>query len=156
MLTHARALYAYAATDARDCSLQKDDRVAVHEYMNADWWMGKNLRTGQEGIFPKSYVEVESATNANGYVDEKKAYAQPGAAAQPAASSSSPYPPPPGRTNPYDSSVPPMAVADGGGSAPGGSGKGSEYGKKFGKKLGNAAVFGAGATLGGKIVNSIF
>jgi hypothetical protein len=29
-------------------------------------------------------------------------------------------------------------------------------GKKFGKKLGNAAVFGAGATIGGKIVNSIF
>lgn len=29
-------------------------------------------------------------------------------------------------------------------------------GKKFGKKLGNAAVFGAGATLGSKIVNGIF
>jgi len=35
-------------------------------------------------------------------------------------------------------------------------GKGGEMGKKFGKKLGNAAVFGAGATIGGKIVNSIF
>lgn len=29
-------------------------------------------------------------------------------------------------------------------------------GKKFGKKLGNAAIFGAGATIGGNIVNSIF
>jgi hypothetical protein len=29
-------------------------------------------------------------------------------------------------------------------------------GKKFGKKLGNAAIFGAGATIGGKIVNGIF
>jgi hypothetical protein len=29
-------------------------------------------------------------------------------------------------------------------------------GKKFGKKLGNAAIFGAGASIGGKIVNGIF
>jgi LAS seventeen-binding protein 1/2 len=35
-------------------------------------------------------------------------------------------------------------------------GKGQEMGKKFGKKLGNAAIFGAGATIGGNIVNSIF
>jgi len=35
-------------------------------------------------------------------------------------------------------------------------GKGGEMGKKFGKKLGNAAIFGAGATIGGNIVNSIF
>ena len=34
--------------------------------------------------------------------------------------------------------------------------KGQEQGKKFGKKLGNAAIFGAGATIGGNIVNSIF
>ena len=31
-----------------------------------------------------------------------------------------------------------------------------DRGKKFGKKLGNAAIFGAGATIGGNIVNSIF
>jgi len=130
VVAHARALYKYAASDARDVSFDKDDRIAVYEYMNADWWMGRNERTGKEGIFPKSYVQPE---------EEKKAY-QP------------PAPPPQG--NPYNSSVPPMAVADQG--SGGGSGKGGEYGKKFGKKLGNAAVFGAGATLGGKIVNSIF
>ncbi|KAJ2982423.1 hypothetical protein NUW58_g6442 [Xylaria curta] len=63
------------------------------------------------------------------------------------------YPPPPQAQNPYNSNVPPMAVAEGGGSntnangADGGS-KVGEAGKKFGKKLGNAAIFGAGATLG--------
>jgi hypothetical protein len=31
-----------------------------------------------------------------------------------------------------------------------------ENGKKFGKKLGNATIFGAGATIGGNLVNSIF
>lgn len=31
-----------------------------------------------------------------------------------------------------------------------------ENGKKFGKKIGNAAIFGAGATIGSNIVNGIF
>lgn len=31
-----------------------------------------------------------------------------------------------------------------------------EHGKKFGKKMGNAAIFGAGATIGSNIVNGIF
>jgi len=131
VLAHARALYRYAASDARDVSLDKDDRVAVYEYMNADWWMGRNERTGQEGIFPKSYVQPEEEKKTAGY-----------------------QPPPPPQSNPYNSSVPPMAIADQG--SGNGGGKGGEYGKKFGKKLGNAAVFGAGATLGGKIVSSIF
>lgn len=34
--------------------------------------------------------------------------------------------------------------------------EGDSAGKRFGKKLGNAAIFGAGATIGGKIVNGIF
>lgn len=43
-----------------------------------------------------------------------------------------------------------------GGGSSGGESKAESQGKKFGKKLGNAAIFGAGATLGGKIVNGIF
>lgn len=39
---------------------------------------------------------------------------------------------------------------------PQGSGQGHEHLKKFGSKLGNAAIFGAGATIGSDIVNSIF
>ncbi|KAK2821765.1 hypothetical protein FQN49_007697 [Arthroderma sp. PD_2] len=31
-----------------------------------------------------------------------------------------------------------------------------ENGKKFGKKMGNAAIFGAGATIGSNLVNGIF
>lgn len=27
--------------------------------MNAEWWKGKNERTNQEGIFPRSYVRIE-------------------------------------------------------------------------------------------------
>jgi LAS seventeen-binding protein 1/2 len=59
ILTYAVALYAYSASDAGDLALLAGDRIAVTEYMNAEWWKGKSERTGAEGIFPRSYVRVE-------------------------------------------------------------------------------------------------
>lgn len=127
-LAQASALYQYNAQDAGDLALGPGDRIAVTEYMNAEWWKGRNERTGQEGIFPRSYVKVE----------EKG----PVASDQP---------------QPSNYGNMPLDVANGVGSGPGKEpGKGQEMGKKFGKKLGNAAIFGAGATIGGNIVNSIF
>ncbi|KIW07716.1 uncharacterized protein PV09_01648 [Verruconis gallopava] len=120
-LTYAVALYVYNGNDAGDLSLQVNDRIAVTEYMNADWWKGRNERTNQEGIFPRNYVKVEDV----------KAPAGPSS---------------------YGNM--PMDVAQGGGSSQ--PSKGQEMGKKFGKKLGNAAIFGAGATMGSNLVNSIF
>ncbi|KAK5168200.1 protein that induces appearance of [PIN+] prion when overproduced [Saxophila tyrrhenica] len=117
-LAQATALYAYTSTDAGDLELQPNDNITVTEYMNAEWWKGKSSRTGQEGIFPRSYVKV---------VEEKSGYGN----------------------QPLEVSQ----MGDGEGKMPG---KGQEAGKKFGKKLGNAAIFGAGATIGGNIVNSIF
>ncbi|KAI0405595.1 SH3 domain-containing protein [Xylaria palmicola] len=158
VVARARALYRYQAADDRDLSFERDDRIAVHEYMNDDWWMGRNERTGAEGIFPKTYVHVDDHGEKAGYY----APAQPTYASPPPAGTNGAYPPPPPphAQNPYNAHVPPMAVAQGGG-APGGgeggsSGKVGEAGKKIGKKLGNAAIFGAGATLGGNLVNSIF
>ncbi|KAI1320430.1 SH3 domain-containing protein [Xylariaceae sp. FL0255] len=147
----ARALYAYNAADDRDLSFDRDDRIAIHEYMNDDWWMGRNERTGSEGIFPKTYVQIDSNNEKAGFYQPQ----QPSYAASSTPSSvAGAYPPPPKAQNPYNANVPPMAVAQGSGG--GQPSKGSEAGKKFGKKLGNAAIFGAGATLGGKIVNGIF
>lgn len=145
VIAHARALYRYGASDARDLSFEKDDRIAIYEYMNQDWWMGMNQRTGQEGIFPRNYVMPEQDYKA------PEGYGPPG---QPQYG----YPAgPPGQQNPYSANVPPMAVAEGGQQAQDGQGgKAGEYGKKFGKKLGNAAIFGAGASIGSNIVNSIF
>ncbi|KAH6607281.1 hypothetical protein Trco_003594 [Trichoderma cornu-damae] len=154
VLAHARALYRYDASDARDLSLDKDDKVDVYEYMNQDWWMGRNHRTGMEGIFPQSYVFVEQEQKAPAPAPAPVAYPQ-----QPAYGYPAPSLGPPAQQNPYNSSVPPMAVAEGGQpSQQGGEGnsKVGEYGKKFGKKLGNAAIFGAGASIGSNIVNSIF
>lgn len=126
VLTNARALYKYAGSDPRDLSFDRDDQIAVHEYMNADWWMGKNLRTGQEGIFPRNYVQVE----------EKKIWppGPPGPQQAPVQYQQGPQAP----VNPYNSHVPPMAVAEqssGGGEGQGsGTSKMEQHGKKFGKK----------------------
>lgn len=57
-LATASALYAYTPADSGDLALQPSDRIAVEEYMNQEWWKGRNERTGQEGIFPSSYVKV--------------------------------------------------------------------------------------------------
>lgn len=125
-LAQAVALYAYRGEEASDLDIQPNDHITVTEYMNAEWWKGRSSRTGQEGIFPRSYVRVENN------VPPQQEYGQ-----------SSNY-----GNMPLDVS----GAGNGQGRVPG---KGSEMGKKFGKKLGNAAIFGAGATLGGDLINSI-
>ncbi|KAK5633915.1 hypothetical protein RRF57_009629 [Xylaria bambusicola] len=153
VIARARALYQYRAADDRDLSFERDDQIAVHEYMNDDWWMGRNNRTGAEGIFPKNYVQIDHDEKAGYYAPAQPVYASPAPSGPNGA-----YPPPPQAQNPYNSHVPPMAVAQGSGGQDGqqGESKVGAAGKKFGKKLGNAAIFGAGATLGGNLVNSIF
>ncbi|KAL8290823.1 hypothetical protein RB600_006329 [Gaeumannomyces tritici] len=178
VLSHARALYRYAGADARDCAFERDDRIAVHEYMNADWWMGRNLRTGREGIFPRNYVEPEAApvpapvaSPQQGYPVNEKAvgggyYGGGGGGAPPPQQQQQPYgqpaygyqqQQPQPQQNPYNAPAPPMAVAN----PPPAQQQEAQpqkesFAKKAGSKLGNAALFGAGATLGGNIVNSIF
>lgn len=155
VIAHAKALYAYTASDARDVGFERDDHVLVYEYMNADWWMGRNERTGAEGIFPRTYVEAlpgPPQPNPSAY-NEKAAYAAP---AQPVYGGYPPPPPQQQQQNPYNSAAPPMAVANPQQEDESAGGKAGGMGKKFGKKLGNAAIFGAGASIGSNIVNSIF
>ncbi|EYE99279.1 SH3 domain-containing protein [Aspergillus ruber CBS 135680] len=128
VLCTATALYAFEVKDHGDLELQPYDKIQVLKYENDQWWYGRNERTNSEGIFPRAWVNV---------VQEKGA-------------------PPP--TN-YGNM--PLEVSQSGSAPPGpeGEGKGNKFeqgGKKFGKKMGNAAIFGAGATMGSNIVNSIF
>ena len=131
-LAYASALYQYNAQDAGDLALMPNDKVVVTEYMNNEWWKGRNERTGQEGIFPASYVRKE----------EKSMMPPRGA----------------GAPTPSNYGNMPLDVSNGaqGPATPQEPSKAEQNGKKFGKKLGNAAIFGAGATIGGKIVNGIF
>lgn len=130
ILAIATALYAYSPTDAGDLALQQGDRIQVSEHMNNDWWRGRNERTNMEGIFPRSYVNV---------TDEKR----------------------PPMAHPQSSeygNLPLQLTQSGTQIGPEGRkySKLEEQGKKFGKKMGNAAIFGAGATIGSNIVNGIF
>lgn len=159
-IAHVVALYRYSDPDPRDLDFEPGDHISVTEYCNPEWWQGKNVRTGEEGIFPQNYVRKENTPSplAQQYNNEKAGpYTYGGPPPHPAGgyyANQPPQPAPPGPSNPYDGPVPPMAIAE----QPVGSqpSKGAEMGKKFGKKLGNAAIFGAGATIGGNIVNSIF
>ncbi|KAF1845208.1 SH3 domain-containing protein [Cucurbitaria berberidis CBS 394.84] len=132
VLAYASAMYQYNAQDAGDLALMPNDQVVVTEYMNTEWWKGRNERTGMEGIFPASYVRK----------DEKSVV--------PAGV--------PGAPAPSNYGNMPLDVSNGaqGPATPHEPTKMEQNGKKFGKKLGNAAIFGAGATIGGKIVNGIF
>lgn len=118
LLTWATALYAYHPTDLGDLPLLPNDRVAVTEYTNGDWWKGRNERTGMEGIFPQKYVQV---------VDEKSPV------------STMTAPPAPSYGNM------PLEVSQGqaASSTPATPGRLETHGKKFGKKLGDATIFGA-------------
>lgn len=112
-----------------------------------EWWSGKNLRTGQVGIFPRNYVDIVPNPSPTSYYGNEKGQAQ--------ASYYNPQnPQTPNPTNPYSSPVPPMAIANNqpeqqqqGAAEPGKPNKVGEMGKKFGKKLGNAAIFGAGKSI---------
>ncbi|KAK2740445.1 hypothetical protein FQN57_006072 [Myotisia sp. PD_48] len=130
ILSIASALYAYTPTDAGDLALQPNDRVQVLEHMNNDWWSGRNERTNTEGIFPRTYVSV---------IEEKPIIHSP---------------------QPISYHNMPLEVAHSGQSSSQVDGKRptkfEENGKKFGKKMGNAAIFGAGATIGSNIVKGIF
>ncbi|KAL2122185.1 hypothetical protein VTJ04DRAFT_2640 [Mycothermus thermophilus] len=144
VLARARALYRYTAAEPRDLSFERDDRIEVHEYMNDDWWLGRNVRTGQEGIFPRNYVMVDPVEN------EKKGSTPvpiPGYPLNPPAQPQYGQAPPHGYPAPAPGQPVPEEEKES---------KLAENGKKFGKKLGNAAIFGAGATIGSNIVNSIF
>lgn len=118
-LAYATALYAYNAADPGDLALLPNDRVAILEYTNVDWWKGRSMRTGLEGIFPAKYVRPDD-----------------GAAPQPM---QPPAPPNYGNM--------PLQVSQAGPapppSAPATPGRLEASGKRFGKKLGDAAIFGA-------------
>ena len=157
-ISRATALYRYA--EVGDCNFEVGDQIAVYEHMNADWWLGKNLRTGQEGVFPVNYVQVQTNPSRTGLDGDMSPSPQAFYGNEKANGYGGYQPPqqqgpsPPGPSNPYNSDVPPVQIAEQPVELK--HGKAQEMGKRFGKRLGNAAIFGAGATIGGDIVNSIF
>ncbi|EPY53597.1 wiskott-Aldrich syndrome binding protein Lsb1 [Schizosaccharomyces cryophilus OY26] len=142
------ALYNFPGPDAGDLPFRVGDIILVKDHINNDWWRGS--LHGREGIFPSNYVSVldDAAT--------KPPSIPPVQYISPGSSSSTPiYPPPnaypgPGYAVQQPPAQQPVIVAQG--SSP----KKHNGLKKLGSNVGNAFVFGAGATAGADLVNSIF
>lgn len=165
------ALYDFPAQQPEDLNLRKDDKIAIVEHLSEDWWKGyKNGGDPDKaGVFPANYVRSISEQEFNSSYSEKAQYSPapqynipPPQAQQPQPSYGGYAQFPPPSTNyypPQQYQPPPQAQPEPQQQEEGNSGAGNkveEGAKKFGKKLGNAAIFGAGATIGSNIVNSIF
>lgn len=139
----AEALYDFSPQEQDDVGFRRGDKVQILEKPSADWWKGSV--DGRVGMFPSNYVKPLN--------NEKQSVAAPPSFEQaqmyqpPMQSQQPPFPPQ--STNYYPPQQPQPVPAE----------QAHHHGKhfkKFGSKLGNAAVFGAGATIGSDLVNSIF
>mgnify|MGYP003365606052 CR=1 FL=1 len=179
---YVEAIYDFPPQQDGDLELKTGDKVEVIEKPSSEWYKGKC--NGKTGMFPSNYVKPafsnppapsRDAASINGppkygnndnklqheYTNNSSSqvsYQQPPQQQQQQA------PFPPASTNYYQAPPPqqqvvyqqqpqqPQQVIV---QQPQEQHSHSSM-KKFGSKLGNAAIFGAGATLGSDLVNSIF
>ncbi|XBW34584.1 hypothetical protein QEN19_000147 [Hanseniaspora menglaensis] len=173
---YAEVLYDFDPQQNGDLGLKKGDKIIILEKLSQDWFKGKD-KDNKEGVFPANYVKVlegnkeanrplpppppsynssntlpvtNTGSNSSYYQQpipqqqEQQVYQQ----------QTAPFPP--ASTNYYQQQQPVQQQQQ-----PTQqqqqqqSNQPSKFGN-IGSKLGNAFVFGAGATLGGDLVNSIF
>lgn len=149
------AIYRFDPQQEGDLQLNPGDKIEVLDKPSPEWFRGRC--NGRVGMFPANYVKPafsggfsRPAAPPPPQYEQKAMMGGGGGGAmwqQP-----TPYPPP--STGYYQPPPPqqqpqPMVVQQ--------EQKKSHHGLgKFGSKLGNAAIFGAGATLGSDLINSIF
>lgn len=166
----AEAMYHFQPSGPTDLQLFPGQRIQIVEKLNQDWWRGKDIQSNQEGIFPSNYVRIISGPgsgqmavappsyNANSYQQPpQQQYGAPVPQQQQA------FPPPSvsyyPQQQPQQQQIQPQPQQQQVAAQPEQAqhhNAFSDGAKKFGSKLGNAAIFGAGATVGSNIVNSIF
>lgn len=177
---YCKALYGYEAQQDGDLTIEKGDFIAVVEHLSPDWWKGyKRGNATTVGVFPSNYVTVISdsefsaaekarppayqpppqqgylAQPQQGYLAQPQAFQGYQQGSQPSYGGYAQFPPPlvgyyPQQQQQQQQQAPPQEQQ------PQQNHLGSQHFKKFGSKLGNAAIFGAGATIGSDIVNLIF
>lgn len=167
----AEVLYDFQPQQEGDLALHKGEKITVLEKMSSDWYKGKDT-SNNVGVFPANYVRVlenkakessrplpppptYSATSAvqtqtggsnNSYYQQMPAQQMPVQQQQ----YQQPAPFPPQSTNYYQQQPQQVQQAQ-----PAQQSQSHGQLGKIGSKLGNAFVFGAGATLGGDLVNAI-
>ncbi|KTW28133.1 hypothetical protein T552_01992 [Pneumocystis carinii B80] len=133
----AEALYDYEGEDEDDLTLKVGDKINVLEYVNEDWWRG--VCNGKEGIFPANHVKKIQPFVANERVTLSHLSSQDHGSQKEQTYSQKGYygyqQPSQPQTQQYNSEKKVIS--------------------NVGKKFGNAAVFGAGASVGSHIVGGI-
>lgn len=163
---YGRAIWAYNqdGQESDDLSFAAGDIIEIVVETNADWWTGKNH--GRQALFPSNYVEKISSAEAANAPPRYQPPAYNATEGGVITKEKQPYRPFLGAHN----SAPPVAQTQGEGSqatnSVGLQGGDVEQEKKKGKygKYGNTMAhsaagglgFGAGAAIGGGIINSIF
>ncbi|ETN84925.1 hypothetical protein RB195_021251 [Necator americanus] len=67
VLERVKALYSFDASTVEELSFRKGELLDIidHPAHDPDWWMARNS-VGQQGLVPKNYIEVVSASNSSG------------------------------------------------------------------------------------------
>ncbi|AJP42275.1 Pin3p [Saccharomyces cerevisiae YJM1078] len=155
-LEYVEALYQFDPQQDGDLGLKPGDKVQLLEKLSPEWYKGSC--NGRTGIFPANYVKAAfSGSNGPSSLPpppQYKAQELQQVPTQNSATSSyqqQPFPPP--STYYYQQpqqqpqqAPPPQQQQQ----------SSHSHLKSFGSKLGNAAIFGAGASIGSDIVNNIF
>ncbi|CAF1446970.1 unnamed protein product [Adineta ricciae] len=56
--TKVRALYSYTAAESDEISFNEGDTLIECEQIDDGWMLGRNPKTGQQGLLPSNYVEI--------------------------------------------------------------------------------------------------
>ena len=167
-LEYVEAIYRFEPQQEGDLALAPGDKVQVLEKISPEWYKGGC--NGSVGVFPSNYVKPAFSgynnDNRSGLIPPK--YQQQNSNSQlsfqsnqyqqapPPQQQQPPFPPP----SAYYEQQPLQHIVQEAPQQQQPQQKqqvdASRLAKKFGSKLGNAAIFGAGATIGSDLVNSIF
>lgn len=153
---YMEALYQFDPQQDGDLALSPGDKIEVLEKPSNEWFKGRC--NGRVGMFPANYVKAAYSGSDRPSVPPPPQYeqAQRTNTGQSSGSYQQPFPPP--STNYYQQ--PPQQYQQPQQQQPQQEQQQQHHShnhlKKFGSKLGNAAIFGAGATMGSDLVNSIF
>lgn len=152
---YVEALYEFQPQQNGDLHIRPGDKIEVLEKLSPEWFKGRC--NGNVGMFPSNYVKPAFSNNTSMVKVEPPQYSQSSQPPQPSQPPQQmqyqpPFPPP--STGYYQQPAPQPQQIIIQQEQP--QNTGSSQLKKFGSKLGNAAIFGAGATLGSDLVNSIF
>ncbi|QPG74027.1 hypothetical protein FOA43_001346 [Brettanomyces nanus] len=143
---YAEALYDYRPQQPEDIELRIGDKIAVVDKMSPSWWRGSC--NGRTGIFPANYVKLLGVGSKSQSESQVRLQTQP----QPQQYQSQQYsmvqqPQQQQQQQQVVQHTPQQTLQ---------SLQSNAAVQKIGSKIGSAVIFGAGATIGSDIVNSIF